>query len=120
MPSSRQARITRTAISPRFATSSRRKSVSSGLSGARPLWRARVHVVPAAPVAVDPLGVGLQTRAKLLIEGVLLGRARVLHVRLAAGEMDDEAGAPLLTVLPEHFGPEIADRALAPAVVPVL
>src|SRR5438067_3164472 len=118
MPSSRQVRMTRSAISPRFATRTFWKSVRSGR--ARPLRRACVRVVPAAEVAVDPFGIGIEAAAQLLVEGVLLRRARVLHVGLAAREVNDEARASFFAVLPQDLRAEIADSAFALAVVPLL
>src|SRR5881628_672121 len=121
IPRSRQARMTRTAISPRFATRILRKgAVSSGPLACGPSRWPRVGVVPAAVLAVDPFGVGVEARAHSLVEGVLLRRVRVLHVRLAARESHDKAGTSLFPVLPQDLGAEVADRALAIAIVPLL
>src|SRR3954471_285670 len=118
MPRSRQARMTRTAISPRLATRTLRKGgVRSGLAG-RPLRRTRMRVVPAAVVAVDPLGVGLEARAQPLVERALFLRARVADVRLAPREVRDEPRPALFLLLPEDLRPEVSDRAIAVAVAP--
>src|SRR3981081_3023347 len=75
MPRSRQARMTRTAISPRLATRTLRKGggtlaplVGSPLLTKGPGRRMRVQVVPPAVRAVDPLGVGLEAGAEALVE----------------------------------------------------
>src|SRR6267142_1682367 len=126
MPRSRHARITRSAISPRFAMRTLRNGGVRGrlapLVGLteRPGRRVRVQVVPPTIRAVDPLGIGLEAAAQAPVERVLFRRVRVLEIRLAAREVDDEAGAAVLLVLPEDLRADVAERALLLAVGPFL
>src|SRR5687767_9670665 len=95
----------------------------SGLRAAiaqAPLRRVRVRGVPATESAVDPLRVGLEAGPQLLVERVLLRRVRIRDVRLAAGEMDDHAGAALFLVLPHDLPADVTKRALSLPVVPLL
>ena len=82
----------------------------------RPGRRVRVQVIPPTIRAVDPLGIGLEARAQALVERVLFGRVRVLDIRLTAGEVDDEAGAAVLLVLPEDLRADVTEGAFLLAV----
>src|SRR5688572_15310444 len=85
-----------------------------------PLRRVRVRGVPATESAVDPLRVGLEAGPQLLVERVLLRRVRIRDVRLAAGEMDDHAGATFFLLLPHDLAADVSESALALAIVPFL
>src|SRR6267142_728634 len=123
MPRSRQARMTRTAISPRFAMRTFRNGGRQGTLVplvVRPGRRMRVQIVPPSVGAVDPLRIGLEACAQTPVERVLLGRTRVRDVRLAAREVHDEARAAVLFVLPQDLRADVAEGALLLAVGPLL
>src|SRR5688572_18168923 len=85
-----------------------------------PLRGMRVRGVPATERAVDPLRIRVEAGAQLSVERVLLRRVRVRDIRLAAGEVDDHAGATLFAVLPHDLPADVTERALALAIVPFL
>src|SRR5919204_2215488 len=119
MPRSWQVRMTRSAISPRFATRIDVSGAVLSLLGVGPRGRPRVLAVPRLERAVDPLRLALHARDEAPVEPVLLGRIRVLHVGLFGGEVHDHARATGFAVLPEDLGVDVPRRAHAFLGVPL-
>src|SRR5207247_7576342 len=101
IPRSRQARMTRTAISPRFATRTLRKgAVSSGPLACGPSRWPRVGVVPAPLLAVTPSGVAAEAPPHRLVEDVLLGDFPLRVVVSPVPDPPPRPGPPLSLSLP--------------------
>src|SRR2546425_4532742 len=110
----------RSAISPRFATRTDLSVAVLARFGLSPGGRSRVRAVPRLEGPVDPFGLAVHARRHLPVELVLLGRVRVLHVRLFRREVDDHARPTGFLVLPEDLGVDVAGGADPPMLVPLL
>src|SRR5439155_5341460 len=110
----------RSAISPRFATRTDLSVAVLARFGLSPGGRSRVRTVPRLEGSIDPLGFAVYARCHLPVELVLLGRVRVLRVRLFRGEVHRQAGSAGLLVLPEDLGVDVAGGADPPVLVPFL
>src|SRR2546428_1010355 len=120
MSRSWQVRMMRSAISPRFATRTDLSVAVLARFGLSPGGSSRVRAVPRLEGSVDPFGLAVHARRHLPVEAILLGRVRVLHVRLFRREVDDHTRATGLLVLPEDLGVDVAGGADPPMLVPLL
>src|ERR671934_644342 len=111
--------MTRSAISPRFATRIDLSEAVLSLLGLGPGGRPRILAVPGLEGPVDPLRVAVHARLEAAIEAVLLGRVRVLLVRLFRGEVHDHAGAAGLAVFPEDLRVDVSGGAHTLLLIPL-